>query len=100
MEVVVLSGLLGAGYLVSRFTQKKAPTPYKPEQVQSQMLNQQKVQEGFYPAQRGPDSQALTQTPKGSSAVGFFTQARLAQRFCDENEKSQFTRGPGESEES
>ena len=58
MEVAVLGGLLGAGYLVSRFTQKRVPV-------------QQKINEGFYPAQRGPDSQALTQTPKGSSAIGF-----------------------------
>jgi hypothetical protein len=71
MEVAVLGGLLGAGYLVSRFT-KRGPKASAPEQLKSQMLAQQKVvQEGFYPAQRGPTTQALTQTPKGASAIGF-----------------------------
>ena len=71
MEVAVLGGLLGAGFLVSRFLGKKGAKPSAPEDITGGGLQQQKIREGFYPAQRGPDSQALTQTAKGASAVGF-----------------------------
>ena len=70
MEALVLAGLLGAGYIVSRATGSKA-RPNRPEELKSQGLEQAKFKEGFYPAQRGPDSQALTQTLKGGSAIGF-----------------------------
>ena len=71
MEVVVLGGLLSAGYVISRFLGKKEVRGAKPEELTGQFLEQKRVNEGFYPAQRGPDSQALTQTPKGASAIGF-----------------------------
>jgi hypothetical protein len=71
MEALVLAGLLGAGYVVSRVVGNKVPRGNSPEELKSQGLAQAKVNEGFYPAQRGPDSQALTQTRKGSSVVGF-----------------------------
>jgi len=75
MEALVLGGLLGAGFLVSKFSSGNKMSKakgYTPEDMRGQMLSQGTVRsEGFLPAQRGPDSQALTQTPKGASAVGF-----------------------------
>jgi len=66
MEVVALGGLLAAAFVVSKFSRKQHKTP---EEIMYQA--QAQVSEGFLPAQRGPDRQALTQTPKGASAVGF-----------------------------
>jgi hypothetical protein len=71
MEALVLAGLLGAGYVVSRVVGTKTPRANTPEELKSQGLEQARFSEGFYPAQRGPDSQALTQTLKGGSVVGF-----------------------------
>ena len=60
MEIVTLGGLLGLGYLVSnKFSQK------------SNGSTSRQSKEGFIPAARGPDTAVLTQTAKGSSAVGF-----------------------------
>jgi hypothetical protein len=58
MEVAALAGLLGLSYIVS-----KVPG--------HQDAKKNKQVENFVPAARAPDSSALTQTPKGASAVGF-----------------------------
>jgi hypothetical protein len=66
MEVVALAGLLGAAFVVSKFSRKQHKS-----NDEIMFDAQAQVSEGFLPAQRGPDRQALTQTPKGASAVGF-----------------------------
>ena len=67
MEVAAVAGLLGLGYFVSRLGAPRggAPRPMDPSHTTIPAL------EGFLPAARAPDRDALTQTPKGASAVGF-----------------------------
>lgn len=90
MEVAALVGLLGLGYGVSKVSQKKQPEiPNIQPQMQMQgqrvrsssvlppsdreypLLRSNAVEEGFMPAARGLNSDALTVAPKGSSATGF-----------------------------
>lgn len=66
MEVVALGGLLAAAFVVSKFSRK-----HHKSNEEIMFDAQAQVSEGFLPAQRGPDRQALTQTPKGAAAVGF-----------------------------
>lgn len=63
MEVAALAGLLGLSYIVS-----KVPTAAGDKKKGAAGPA---VVENFMPAARAPDSAALTQTPKGASAVGF-----------------------------
>ena len=67
MEVAAVAGLLGLGYFVSRLGASRggAPRPMDPSHTTIPAL------EPFLPAARAPDRDALTQTPKGASAVGF-----------------------------
>jgi hypothetical protein len=93
MEVITLAGLLGLGVVASKFGKKQkainasdidtpsvsqsAGKPYyeaTPPKMVSQPIYPSgpiPIQEGFVPAFRGMNSDALTNTPKGSSAVGF-----------------------------
>ena len=80
MEVAALAGLLGLGFMVSKTGQKKAqetqPIPSShtlPPSEQSSPLfrKQQTYREGFLPAARGPNGDALTIAPKGATATGF-----------------------------
>lgn len=59
MEVAALAGLLGLSYIVSKVPGQQGSS------------SKEKRVENFVPAARAPDSSALTQTPKGASAVGF-----------------------------
>ena len=63
MEVVTLAGLLGLSYLVSKVPNNK--------QKSAESKEEKPIKEGFLPAARAPDSNVLTQTPKGASAIGF-----------------------------
>jgi hypothetical protein len=65
MEVATLAGLLGLSYIVSKVSNKSQAGETKEEKPTRQFA------EGFVPAARAPDTSALTQTPKGASAVGF-----------------------------
>jgi len=85
MEVAALAGLLGLGFMVSKTGQKKqnsavppAVTPYIPNSKtlppadrEAPLLRNRAVREGFLPAARGPNSDALTTAPKGAAAAGF-----------------------------
>lgn len=74
MEVAALSGLLGLGYLISKATQSisgQKQTTTAPVNTQNQTNTNIQRREGFMPAARGPNSDPLTLTPKGSSVVGF-----------------------------
>ena len=66
MEVVVLGGLLAAGWAVSKYAKAGPKTP---EQIM--LKAQAQINEGFLPAQRGLDREPMTQTAKGASVVGF-----------------------------
>lgn len=78
-SIAALGGLLGLSYLVSRIPtggpQKKPEeeltTGYAapPQGLAAPVAAPSR--EGFLPAARAPDRDALTQTPKGASAVGF-----------------------------
>ena len=65
MEVAAVAGLLGLGYFVSRLGAPRVQRPMDPVHTTIPAL------EPFMPAARAPDRDALTQTPKGASAVGF-----------------------------
>jgi hypothetical protein len=67
MEVAALAGLLGLGFMVSKTGQNKKPNPV----VAGVSPVDNKYREGFLPAARGPNSDALTVAPKGASATGF-----------------------------
>jgi len=95
MELAALAGLLGAGYAISRASQKKAGinakqggmpmqpqmNPYQqnmaaargrpPADREYPLLTTPQTREGFMPAARGLNSDALTLAPKGAAAVGF-----------------------------
>lgn len=64
MEAITLAGLLGLSYLVTKFSRNG-----------TQFSENSQKAEGFTPspnsAQRGPDSDVITQTRKGASAIGF-----------------------------
>lgn len=67
MEVAAIAGLLGLGYFVSRLGRRgPVDRPTVPDHPTIPAST-----EGFMPAARAPNSDALTQTPKGASAVGF-----------------------------
>jgi hypothetical protein len=66
MEVVVLGGLLAAGWAVSKYAKAGPKTP-----AQIMLQAQSQTSEGFLPAQRGLDREPMTQTAKGASVVGF-----------------------------
>jgi hypothetical protein len=70
MEVATLAGLLGIGYLVSKVKGTNNPNE-NVQNAQNTTGNVQSVAEGFIPAARGPDNDALTQMKKGGSAIGF-----------------------------
>lgn len=77
MEVVTLGALVGLGYVVSRISGEPAgggagadsKQPCNTQLIQGPASKAAAV-EGFLPAARGPDTNSLTQTPKGASAVG------------------------------
>ena len=66
MELLVLGGLLTAGWAVSKYAKTGPKTP---EEIMSKAQSQ--TSEGFLPAQRGIDREPMTQTAKGASVVGF-----------------------------
>jgi hypothetical protein len=78
MEVVTLSGLLGLGYLISKSQKnpvKKTTVAIqhnrKPASRSIPQSDHSYRMEGFLPAQRGKNADALQVAPKGSSATGF-----------------------------
>lgn len=79
MEVAALAGLLGLGFMVSKTGQKKKqdtssiPSSHTlpPTDHTSPLFRQQASREGFLPAARGPNGDALTIAPKGAAATGF-----------------------------
>ena len=82
MEVVALSGLLGLGYMISKASQKKSNQEQFANTVPNGILKNSRtlppvdreyplLHEGFAPAARGRNSDALTVAPKGASATGF-----------------------------
>jgi len=93
MELFALSGLLGAGYAISRASQKKSTKQQRamasdvvvdtPRYPSSHMIPpadhsypllttpQRMTNEGFMPAARGPNADPLTIAPKGAAATGF-----------------------------
>lgn len=88
MEIAALSGLLGLGYLISKASgnkegfndgmsqNKKAAGSIPPANREYPLLTTPqpqpgRINEGFMPAARGPNSDPLTVAPKGASAVGF-----------------------------
>ena len=67
MEVAAVAGLLGLGYFVSRLGARgSAARPTLPDHSTIPAAS-----EGFMPAARAPDRDALTQNTKGASLVGF-----------------------------
>jgi hypothetical protein len=79
MEVAALAGLLGLGFVVSKTGQKKKqdsssiPSSHTqpPVDTTGPLFRQQANREGFLPAARGPNGDALTIAPKGAAATGF-----------------------------
>ena len=78
MEVAALAGLLGLGFMVSKTGQKKKqdssiPSSHTQPPVDrtGPLFRQQASREGFLPAARGPNGDALTIAPKGAAATGF-----------------------------
>ena len=79
MEVAALAGLLGLGFMVSKTGQKKKqdsssiPSSHTqpPTDHTGPLFRQQANREGFLPAARGPNGDALTIAPKGAAATGF-----------------------------
>ena len=81
MEVAALAGLLGLGFMVSKTGQKKKqevdpssiPSSHTlpPTDRTGPLFRQQSNREGFLPAARGPNGDALTIAPKGAAATGF-----------------------------
>jgi hypothetical protein len=77
MEVAALAGLLGLGFIVSKTGQKKKMTTAGTKSISSYPVSDTSGpllthgREGFLPAARGPNGDALTVAPKGASATGF-----------------------------
>ena len=79
MEVATLAGLLGLGFMVSKTGQKKkqdepsisSSHTVPPTDHISPLFPRQATREGFLPAARGPNGDALTIAPKGAAATGF-----------------------------
>ena len=73
MEVAALAGLLGLGFIVSKTGQKKKMTTAGTKSIVSDTSGPLLThgREGFLPAARGPNGDALTVAPKGASATGF-----------------------------
>jgi hypothetical protein len=87
MDIITLSGLLGLGYVVSKLGRNNKITPSElSNEINNGNINKLPphnhvlppsdhsyplLREGFIPAQRGPNSDPLTNAPKGTSATGF-----------------------------
>ena len=85
MELAALAGLLGTGYVISKASQKKktdgftglpnqnreAAASKPPADRSYPLFTTPMSREGFIPAARGSNSDALTNAPKGSAATGF-----------------------------
>lgn len=83
MEVAALAGLLGLGFVVSKTGQNKPntnqPVPVSrvpashtlPPADHTSPLFRRSTNESFVPSARGPNSEPMTNAPKGSSATGF-----------------------------
>ena len=83
MEVAALAGLLGLGFVVSKTGQKKSnmnqPAPVSrvpashtiPPADHTSPLFRRSTNEAFVPSARGPNSEPMTNAPKGASATGF-----------------------------